>query len=435
MTSVVPFITIRYLLARRRGSGFAPSILSMLGVTVGVMTLTVVLGVMNGFQLGFIESIVEIGSYHLQIHGAAPSSTLPQADIEKLKSLPEITALIPYSERQVLIAGSYSRPRPCLVRAVPSDLLFLDPIQARMLSFQAGSFSIAGADSMVIGSELAALTGAGVGDSIDMETVDTTGGFPAARRVTFTVTGIFKCGYYDYDAGLAFVSFAAASRFSGQGKLSLSYGIKLKDRFMDADTLSRISALLGREGFHVESWRSYNRSFFDALFMEKLMMMVLVGLIFVVVGFNIYSSLRRTVFEKREEIAVLKAVGIPPRSIQYAFIFEGMIIGAVGVTAGLLLGLALVANVNGVFSVVEKGVNFLLRFFQALAAPLRAGGAREGFAIFSPMYFYLTEVPSRVLFPETCFVACFAILASVTAAYGASRTVAVLRPAEILRYE
>jgi lipoprotein-releasing system permease protein len=434
-SSVVSFIAMRYLRVRRGTGGLATSLLSVLGVAVGVMTLTVVLGVMNGFQLGFIENIVEISSYHLQIHGP-PGSTavLPEQVIAAVKSIPAVTAVVPFSELQVLVEGVYSKPQPCVIRAVPADLFSVDPVQARLLSIRSGSFSVEGEGSIVIGSELAASTGARVGDSVFLVTMDTTRALPSARREGFTVTGIFTCGYLDFDAGLGFISRQSAARLTAN-RVSTVYGVKLSDRLLDGPALKRISALLPGSGFQAESWRRYNRSFFDALFMEKLMIMLLVCLIFIVVGFNIYNSLRRTVFEKKEEIAVLKAVGVPPRSIQYAFIFEGGVVGFAGALSGMIFGLALASNINSVFSIIEGAVNEILWVGRAVAAPLLSGSTSEGFSIFSPLYFYLTEVPSRVLLPEAFLVASFAILASVTAAYGASRLVASFRPSEILRYE
>jgi lipoprotein-releasing system permease protein len=340
---------------------------------------------------------------------------------------------VPFSEEQGLVEGALGRPRACVIRAVPPDLLSLDPTQARMLSVQAGAFSLEDGRSIVIGSELAALIGARVGDTLALISVASSAGRPAARRTPFIVRGIFRCGYYDFDAGLGFVSLQAVPRFSDPSP-ALTYGVKITDRFADGDALRRVSALLGGDA-RVESWRAYNRSFFDALFMEKLMMMLLVGLIFVVVGFNVYHSLRRTIREKMEEIAVLKAVGVPPRSIQYAFICEGIAIGAIGAFCGLLLGLLLALNVNRMFSLVELAVNAAAWLARAAASPFLPAGARQGFTIFSPLYFYLTEVPSRVLLPEAFAVAFFALAACVLASYGASRIVATFRPAEVLRYE
>ena len=127
------------------------------------------------------------------------------------------------------------------------------------------------------------------------------------------------------------------------------------------------------------------------------MMMVLVGLIFIVVGFNVYHSLRRSVFERMEEIAVLKAVGIPPRRIQAIFVLEGLFIGLAGAVLGLLAGLALAVNVSGVFSLVERvGQRRPARRAAPCSRCSPTGDDGEAFAIFSPTYFYLTQVPSHV---------------------------------------
>ncbi len=437
--SIVPFIALRYLKARRGTGGMAASVLSVLGVAVGVMTLTVVLGVMNGFQLGFIESIVEISSYHIQIHpassaaGAQSGAGLPASVVERVREIPGVTSVVPFGELQGLLEGVYSRPQPSVIRAVPPDLLSQDPVQAGLLSMDEGSFSLDAPGSIVIGSQLAVSLGASVGEPVYLLSVDTSRLIPAAQRRLFTVSGIFTSGYLDFDAGLAFISRSDAAALPG--KMPTIYGVKLTNRLDDGPALQKISAVLSGTGFAAESWRSYNRSFFDALFMEKLMIMILVCLIFIVVGFNIYNSLRRTVLEKREEIAVLKAVGVPPRSIRYAFMVEGAVIGFAGALAGMILGLAIAANINAVFSLVEVVVNGALRLANSIAAPITHGASREGFSIFSPLYFYLTEVPSRVLPREAVLVASFAVLSSVAAAFGASRSVAGFRPSEILRYE
>ena len=131
------------------------------------------------------------------------------------------------------------------------------------------------------------------------------------------------------------MSLATADALYGGGRaLPRTWGIKIANRFDDTRVVREVSALVKGAGFTVGSWRSYNRSFFDALFVEKLMMMILVGLIFFVVGFNVFHSLRRSVHERMEEIAVLKAVGVPPRRIRTTFILQGLFIGTTGGAAG-----------------------------------------------------------------------------------------------------
>jgi lipoprotein-releasing system permease protein len=426
------FIAARYFRTRRRDAGNASSLLSAAGIAVGVMTLTVVLAVMNGFQLGFIESIVEVSSYHLQVHAAAMSD----AQVAAMRALPSVRAVVPFIERQALVEGDFQRPRPSVVRAVPPDLLARDPSQAAHLVMTSGSFDLGDIHDVVIGSELASAEGMRVGDSLAITSYQASaGGRPSARSDVCRVSGIFTTGYYDFDAGLVFMSLSAADAFYGGGtSLPRTWGVKIADRFADGGPLHQVAAIAGA-GAVVESWRTYNRSFFDALFVEKLMMMVLVGLIFLVVGVNVFHALSRRVIARREEIALLKAVGVPPVRIQTVFLIEGLLIGVSGGAIGLAAGLFLSDNINGVFSLVETVVNGVVRAAHALLSPFAAAGGEAGFAIFSPTFFYLSSVPSRVL-PREAFLVCFfAVAACAAASWAASRAVSRFRPAEVLRYE
>jgi lipoprotein-releasing system permease protein len=429
-------LAFRYFHARRHGAGNASTLLSILGIAVGAMTLTVVLAVMNGFQLGFIESIVEISSYHLQVQ-PAQSADLDPAVIERLRGLRGLTALVPFVQRQALIEGAFQRPRVCSVRAVPPDLFERDPVQSRMLSPVEGTFDVGRPMGIVLGSELAAALGARIGDALTLSSYAVgSNGRPVPRRDSFVLTGTFRTGYYDFDSGLAFTSLATADALYGGGsELPRTWGIKIANRFDDASFQRQASALLQGSGLTVESWRAYNRSFFDALFVEKLMMMILVGLIFVVVGFNVFHSLRRSVHERMEEIAVLKAVGVPPRRIRSTFILQGLFIGVAGGGSGLLAGLGLAINVNEVFSTVEHVVNAATMVVRSLSMVFARGGTLAEFSIFSPAYFYLTKVPSHVFLREAFLVSFFAIASCAAAAWAASRAVSQFRPSEVLRYE
>jgi lipoprotein-releasing system permease protein len=443
--SLLPLLLARrYFHSRRRGAGNASTVLSILGIAVGVMTLTVVLAVMNGFQLGFIESIVEVSSYHLQarprLQEGAPAAALGDEALAGIRQVRGVTTVVPFLQRQALIDGAFQRPRVCTVRAVPPDLFDLDPVQARMLAPVSGGFDLLGAPGapkVVLGAELAAALGARVGDALSLSSYAAgTGGRPVPRRDTFVLAGTFRTGYYDFDSGLAFISLEVADAFYGGGSsLARTWGIKIADRFRDAGPLARVSELLRGTGYEAESWRTYNRSFFDALFVEKLMMMILVGLIFLVVGFNVFHSLRRSVHERMEEIAVLKAVGVPPRRIRFTFILQGLFIGVAGAASGLLAGLALSVNVNEVFSGIEHLVNAAISVVRTLAAAFAPEGEGGGFAIFSPTYFYLIRVPSHVFLREAFLVCFFAVGSCAAAAWAATRAVYRFRPSEVLRYE
>jgi lipoprotein-releasing system permease protein len=163
--------------------------------------------------------------------------------------------------------------------------------------------------------------------------------------------------------------------------------------------------------------------------------MVLIGLIFVVVAGNIYQSLRRSVYERTEEIGVLKALGAAPDSIRLIFIFEGAFIGVAGAGLGLLLGFLVSGRINEIFTLAEGAANFFIDLVNTAVKPYFPGGGGREISLFSPAYFYLSEVPSRVLFREALMIYGFAVLSATLAAYFASRRISSIKPAEVLRYE
>jgi lipoprotein-releasing system permease protein len=409
------FAASRHL--RAGGRRISAALFSVVGVTVGVATLTAVLGVMNGFQLGFIESILEISSYHLQL--AMPGGgRLDEQALERLRRLPGVRAVVPFSEQQLLAEGRLD-PRGCLLRGLPAEVSSLDAGFAARLALADGTLDLDGPAQVVLGAELARYLGVGVGDAVGLLAL---GDGLAPERRTYLVTGLFRSGYYEFDLGWAFARLGAGD--------PVRYGIKIRNRFRDREAAQEVRRALGAGDYRLESWREFNRAFFGALRMEKLTMMVLIGLIFVVVGFNIYHGLRRAVRERFEEIGVLKALGATDGAVRRIFLAEGLAIGLAGSALGLALGLLASANVNGLFRAVEWLVNAVGALAARLAAPIG-----ERFSLFSPAYFYLSEVPSRVLFPEAFLVVLFALGSCAAAAGFAARATRNVRPMEVLRFE
>jgi len=405
-------------------------VLSVAGIAVGVMTLIVVLGVMNGFQLGFIEDILSISSYHLRI--TLPNSELTAEELARMRSIPGVKAVLPFIDVQTLITGRLSEFHAAVVRGVPVNAARLDPGLASHLNPIEGSLYLDGDHSIVLGYELAQSLGVKVGDSVAIVSLsgNSFGGL-SPENVPFEVTGIFKSGYYQFDETLSFVNLKAA-RLLGSSTEDLVYGVKLDNRFQDRLMASRIEQAFPSLDLHIESWRTFNSAFFGALRMEKLVMSILLALIFLVVGVNIYHFLQRAVYERREEIGILRSLGASPPSMQAVFVFDGLYIGVLGATIGLLFGLLVADNVNAIFSVVELIVNWILAFVSALAMPF---AGTSGFSVFSPAYFYLDQVPSRVLFHEVLVIYLFGIVTSAAAAFFASRRAAEIKPQEVLRYE
>jgi lipoprotein-releasing system permease protein len=418
--------------------------LAVLGIATGVLALTVILAVMNGFQLSFIESILEISSYHLRLESLSEEKTEEAGNL--LQAVPGITALVPFREFQGLVRGKRGGQQAALVRGLPPDALRLDGAMGLRLIFESGSFALEDRHSALLGAELARRLGVHTGDEIALFSIagilggaaletgaaDENGG---ASAQTFTVAGIFRTGFYEYDTGWAFVNIASARDFSEGGPV---LGIKLKNRFQDRYALEQARKIIApRPGFEsavLSSWRDYNRSFFGALRTEKLFMFILVGLIFIVVGLNIYQAQRRSVLEHREEIGLLRAVGGGEQAVRFVFVCDGAIIGFSGAGAGLALGLAIASNIPLFFSIIEGIVNFFIRIGN-IFAELFGGGAAGDFAVFSPAVFYIKEIPSRIIPHEVALVFLFGFLSALLSAWFASGKVSRIRPAEVLRYE
>jgi len=428
----VLFVASRYIF---KGRGSSP-VLAVLGIAVGVLALIVIIAVMNGFQLGFIESIVEVSSYHLRLENIPPAKT--GEVLEKIRSVPGVRTALPFMEFQALAKGRRTSQQAVLARGLPADALLRDAGMKGRLDFEAGAFDLSGADSVLLGTELAHRLGLGLGDEVTMYSIT---GIMSANEEdggldTFKITGIFRTGYYEYDCGWAFINIENKNIFTSENDLMI--GVKISSRFNDRHSLEQVkkalSPLPGSEEIKFSSWRDYNRSFFGALRTEKLFMFILVGLIFIVVGLNIFQAQRRAVLQRREEIGLLRAVGGTQRAVRFVFVCDGAIIGLTGAGIGLVFGLVIASNIPQFFSLVESVINFFIGIINILAGLFGAGRAGS-FAVFSPTVFYIKEIPSRILPYEVIIIFIFGFLSALSAAWFASGKTSKIQPAEVLRYE
>jgi len=421
-TDWILFVAGRFGTVDYRGRSALTSFLSALGIAFGVTALIVILSVMNGFQMGYIESILEVSSAHVRLEG-------PAADIERIRSLPGVRSVFTFTEAQSLMQGKYGAQEGVLLRSVPADLPATDAGFAAAVKMVTGSFDIGSPASIVLGYELARMLGVSIGDEVSLIAVSgdaSTDIFPENSKLR--VTGLFKTGYYAIDRSFSFISEKSGILGAGDGNTVLA-GVKLDDINADARFIASLSLFF--PDVAAESWRSYNRAFFGALRVEKNMLLFLVILIFVVVTVNIYNGMRRAVYERREEIGVLTALGGSPRQVQLIFIANGLGIGLAGGIAGLLAGLLVSVRINAVFVLAERLVNGINAFLSALLL----SGPDEVFSLFSPEYFYIDRIPVRIVFSEVLFVFLFGVLSASAASWMASRAIIKLKPAEVLRYE
>ena len=424
------FVASRYIFKGRSSS----PVLAVLGIGIGVLALIVIIAVMNGFQLGLIESILEISSYHIRLESFPEEKT--SVFQELLMSVPGVQAAVQFKELQVLARGWRSSQYAVLLRGLKEDTLQLDSEMKRILDFEEGSFDLTGKNNLLIGAELSQRLGLGVGDVLTLYSIT---GILSAEEDTgsenFIITGIFRSGYYDYDNSWAFINIDSISLLDTDSDLKI--GVKLTNRFTDKNSLDYAERLFLKEGyndFKLSSWRDYNRSFFGALRTEKLFMFILVGLIFIVVGLNIYQAQRRSVLQRREEIGLLRAVGGNEKSVQLVFIIDGAVIGLTGAVIGLVFGLLIAVNIQQFFTLTENIVNGIIYIFNSIAGNFTAGVSGD-FKIFSPAVFYVKEITSRIILYEVVLIFMFGFLSSLIAAWFASRKVTKIQPAEVLRYE
>jgi lipoprotein-releasing system permease protein len=410
-------------------------VLAILGIATGVLALTVIIAVMNGFQLGFIESILEISSYHARLSGFPPAEA--EALAKQLETTPGVIAAVPFCEFRALIRGRRSTQQGLLVRGLLPDAPEHDRGMAARLEFEAGSFNIDAEGSILLGTELARSLAVRLGDTITLFSVDELFGEGRPGVTTFTVTGIFRSGYYDYDLGLAIMHLRTALDISGEEPI---LGFKLRDRWQDSAAIEALGRSLsggvvrnwpdGPPRF--TSWREYNRAFFGALRTEKLFMFILVGRIFIVEGLNIFQAQRRAVLERREEIGLLRAVGAGDLSVRLIFVWDGFLIGLAGAGSGMALGIFIATHISAFFSAAEGLINWCIRAANYLS------GSFSGFVdytVFSPAVFYIKEIPSRIIPREVLLIFMFGFVSALLAAWFASGRVSRTKPAEVLRDE
>jgi len=414
----------RFLNTKRKEKGHTSSLLSIAGVTIGIASLISVIGVMNGFQNNFINNILEVGSFHLQIQ--APLKDDLEEGLSQNKS---IRSFSPSGDIETLIGSRFSDSRGVAIKGFPEDIFDRDPGLAKALTLIQGRLEIQ-EGGILLGHRLAQSLGVTIGDQVTLVIYKTKSPLGFGRETkSFTLAGTFRTGYLDYDRGLGLISLEdARDYFLTEEQIYI--GVKLKNPNHFKRLLQ--SALL--RDLEVYSWKDFNKSFFGALRMEKLMMFFLIGLIFLVVGFNIHHNMTRSVLERSEEIAILRALGVTPPAIQGIFLWEGIIIGALSGFMGAALGLLLGNNINQVFVLSENIVNQLIVLINQVFGILRLPFI-DSVDFYSSGLFYIDGIPCEFYFSEVFLITLLGVSSAWAASYFAARKVSELKTMEILRNE
>jgi lipoprotein-releasing system permease protein len=341
-------IAWRYLRSRR-GSKLLSliSIIAIGGVMVGVSALIVIIGVMNGLQHDLREKIL-VGSPDIRVlsYGEDLKITDWPKVLDKVRGQPGVVTAAPFVLTEALMsAGHVYAGAAYVVGLLPQARGVPDVTTIRSHVVQ-GDFRFASSDGqkrgVVLGKLLASRFNKWVGDSIELTSSGggkmnpVTGGF-VPRVDRFEVTGIVQTGMYEYDNSYAFVALDKAQNMAGLGDGVTGIEVKTADRWQASTVANRLVAALGWP-YRTVDWEEQNHSLFQALKLEKLGMGVILLLIVLVAAFNIVSTLTMVVADKTKEIGILKAMGMPARSIRRVFFAQGLVIGLVGTVLGLLLG-------------------------------------------------------------------------------------------------
>ena len=441
----INLVSKRFARVDRSGRSAVTSFLAVLGICFGVMTLIVVLSVMNGFQMSFIDSILEISSYHIRVEN------LPaEKETEFLKLISnnkQVISYTPFYEAQALMTGNKGGATSVLIRAVDKYIHSDDEGFAKELKILSGHFNLSESNSIVLGASLARNLGVRVGDQVNLLVMS--GGSDVnlfSNDRLFTVTGIFTCGYQEINNSYAFVNIAAAKEYFGAGS-KLQWGIKLKNYNNYGGVLHSLRKALGGEtdaassqaagsssqtagSLKIQPWSQYNKTFFGTLRIEKNMLRLLAGLIFVVVAINIYNGMRRLVFERRNEIAVLSALGGRRWEIKSIFIMRGFMTGAVGAAVGVVLGLLISFHTDLVFNGAAK----LMYLFQYAWTAI-TNHENLMYVSENSSYSIYANIPARIFPGEVVAIALFGLLAPLLASWAASKNVLKMTVSEVLRYE
>lgn len=427
----ISVVSRRFARVDRKGRSAVTSVLATLGICFGVMTLTVIMSVMNGFQMSFIDSILEVSSYHLRVINVAPEQeNALKAACETEK---RIRACVPFYEAQALMTGEKGGAVAVNVRAADESIYYKDEGFKKELRMISGSFDFSETDSIILGSTLARNLGVRTGDTVNLLVMS--GGsdvdlFSSDRL--FTVRGIFKTGYAEINSACAFTGTAAAEKYFGASSKKI-WGIKIKNYDKDLGVVSSLKKQLDLSDSsktQIQSWRSFNKTFFGALRIEKNMLLLLVALIFVVVAINIYNGMRRLVFERRTEIAVLSALGARKGGIKSIFIMRGFIMGTVGALTGVVLGIIISLNTDVVFTLAAK----LMYGIQYLITALTDRQNLQYVQINSSYNLY-ASIPARLFPGEVTAITLFGVFSPLIASWAASRNVLKLTVSEVLHNE
>ncbi len=402
------FIARRYLRSRRREHFISfISLISIVGVAIGVATLNFVMAMMNGFETEIRQRIIDTTA-HITVYTFAGDGFVDwQSLAEKVSTVPDVIATAPNIFYKSVIGSNDANDGIFVKGIIPEQEYGVSELRENIvageLDLEIGSDSLPG---IVLGRELAGTLGVKLGDDVVLASLK-------QKKMTLTlqpkykkfrVTGIFETGMNEYDANLVYISIPMAQDLFKLDNMVNGLQVRVRDFYRSQDIAREIEERLGNPYYAVD-WSERHKNLFGWMTLEKYGMSIVVGLIIAVAAFNIVTTLIMLVLEKRRDIAILKSMGANRRQVMRIFVFQGTLLGTVGTLAGTALGFALC---------------WAQQTFQIVSIP-------------GEIYF-INSLPVDMRAHEFAIVAAASVLISFLATLYPSRRAARLFPADILRH-
>ncbi len=408
------FVGLRYTRSKRR-NGYVSlfSFVSIITLCLGVMLLIVILSVMNGFEKEVRERILNMIS-HITVSGFDGKIKDWESVVKKVKQNPQVVGTAPFIRAEGMLI--YKRQvQGSLYRGIDPKLeKTVSRVHTSMVS---GSLDdlVPGKFGIILGQDLAFKLGVDVGQKVTMVTpsanVTPAGVMPRLKR--FTVVGIFKVGFYQYDSAVGLIHIDDAARVFRKKDGVSGVQVQVKNLLNVAPTKRELQNLFEHQ-YWVKDWSYYHANWFSAVQMEKRMMFVILFIIIIVVSVNIISSMITVVNDKRSDIAILRTFGASTSTIMRIFLVQGSVIGVVGTLAGVLFGVVLSLNLENLYTQL---VNL------------------TGKQVIDPSVYLISDLPSDVQLEQVLVIGISTLVMSIIATIIPAVTASHINPADALRYE
>ena len=411
------WIAYRYLKARRQESFISVvSWFSLIGIAIGVATLIIVMSVMNGFREEMLTRIIGFNG-HASLFINENAKQLNQSNIEEVVlDIEEVRDIIPVIESTIMVsAGKKSKgvfARGFSLKDFKRNELLFNSISSE--TYENFTYD----NSIIIGHRLSNYLNLKAGNSITlispMGLSTPFGSAPLAKK--FNIAGTFDLGMYEYDSSVLFMSIKNLRDFIGYKENQIDH-IEIFYNNPDNSELNsyKIKKKLDNieKGNIIIPWTSRHKQLSSALEVERTVMFIILTLIIIVAAFNIISSMIMLVRDKESSISILRTIGVTDKSILKIFIIVGSAIGFIGTLLGLIIGLLFSIN-------IEKIQKFLEVF--------------TGTNLFSAEIYFLSNLPSKIIFSEVVYVILVAFVLSFSATIYPAWRASKIDPIKVLRH-